>query len=363
MGREIKRVPVGFDHPIEKVWPGYLNPHTKHSYHCPDCSGNGYAKMANLYYAQWYGHVHFDPVAYGSKLITPQHPVLRAWVEQQVDRSIADAAAGKAMVFGRRRTTYDGTNCYYTNNGELTRDEAVEREIDRLLSMYNYQWNHHLIQEDVQALVDDERLWDFTRRPLRSVPMEQYIREYAYGLWKADVDAGNPEKTADEYWSESAEAHSGHWLPYPNGYVPTADEVNGWNIGTLGHDSINSHVCIKARCAREGHPVTCPTCDGHGRLWEPKEAEQWAEEWEREGPPAGEAYQVWETVSEGSPISPAFADPQELAEWMAAAPPWGAAEPMSAEKWLKWITGPGWAVSAVSVNGEVKDGVTAMMED
>lgn len=38
MGRELKRVPIDFDAPLNKVWHGYINPHYKS---CPDCK-NGY---------------------------------------------------------------------------------------------------------------------------------------------------------------------------------------------------------------------------------------------------------------------------------------------------------------------------------
>lgn len=43
--------------------------------------------------------------------------------------------------------------------------------------------------------------------------------------------------------------------------------------------------------------------------------EQWFEN-ERHGPPEGEGWQVWETVSGGSPISPVFATPKELVAWI-----------------------------------------------
>ena len=33
-------------------------------------------------------------------------------------------------------------------------------------------------------------------------------------------------------------------------------------------------------------------------------------------PHEGEGYQIWETVSEGSPVSPVFAKPEDLANWM-----------------------------------------------
>lgn len=103
-------------------------------------------------------------------------------------------------------------------------------------------------------------------------------------------------------------------------------------------------------------------CNGKGSIWQPAETEEWAENWEREEPPAGEAYQIWETVSEGSPISPAFSDPRILAEWMANSPPWGAAEPMSADRWLEWIVGPGWSPSSIMTSEGYKDGVNAMAE-
>lgn len=43
--------------------------------------------------------------------------------------------------------------------------------------------------------------------------------------------------------------------------------------------------------------------------------EQWYEN-ERYDPPEGEGWQVWETVSEGSPIGPVFATSEELVAWI-----------------------------------------------
>lgn len=37
MGREAKRVPVGFGHPLKETWPGYLMPDTFDEDKCPDC--------------------------------------------------------------------------------------------------------------------------------------------------------------------------------------------------------------------------------------------------------------------------------------------------------------------------------------
>ena len=75
-------------------------------------------------------------------------------------------------------------------------------------------------------------------------------------------------------------------------------------------------IAVRARCVREGFDDTCPACQGHGstEAYEGQRAE--AEAWESTGPPEGDDWQLWETVSEGSPISPVFADSDELAAWM-----------------------------------------------
>jgi hypothetical protein len=360
VGREVKRVATSFDWPLDKTWEGYLNPYYKHSHSCAVCDGTGYSTMAHLYKEQWYGNSKFDPIAYGSELITPETPALKAFVEYKVDRSIREAAAGTALEFHPGfRTTRTGSTCYYTENGRYTREQAIERESNRLLEMFNEQWSHHLNAADVAALVEAERLYDFTRRRLNDIPLEEYIRTRAYYLWE---EAGRPEGDGIIFWEKAAEEHNGHWLPFPNGYMPTTEEVNGWSIGGFGHDSINCHVCIEARCKREGYAVECDVCNGHGSIWQPAEAEQWYENWTKEEPPAGEAYQIWETVSEGSPISPAFSDPRILAEWMANSPTWGAAEPMSADEWFKWIIGPGWSPSGFMTNEGYKDGVAGMIQ-
>src|ERR1700753_477160 len=165
MGREIKRVALDFSHELNKVLPGYVNPHYKYSHNCYDCAGSGYDEMADYYRDQWYGYVAFDPVAYGSKLFTSQHPILRKIVELKIDREISENPVEL---------------CYYTGGGLITRDEAVEQEIKRLCSLFNGSWCYHLIEADVQALLDCKRLHDFTNRPLPGVPLEDYIRTYAY---------------------------------------------------------------------------------------------------------------------------------------------------------------------------------------
>lgn len=43
MSREIKRVPLGFDHPLRETWPGYLMPNSLRTTPCEPCGGSGYS--------------------------------------------------------------------------------------------------------------------------------------------------------------------------------------------------------------------------------------------------------------------------------------------------------------------------------
>lgn len=71
---------------------------------------------------------------------------------------------------------------------------------------------------------------------------------------------------------------------------------------------------------------------------------------------------MYEDTTEGTPISPAFATPEELARWLAdtGASAFGN---MTAtyEQWLATCR-EGWAVSMVIENGIMKSGVAAMAD-
>lgn len=68
-------------------------------------------------------------------------------------------------------------------------------------------------------------------------------------------------------------------------------------------------------------------------------------------------FMMYETCSEGTPISPAFATPEELAHWLAdtGASSFGSMT-ASYGDWLRVCQG-GYAPSAVVVNGQLKSGV------
>lgn len=94
----------------------------------------------------------------------------------------------------------------------------------------------------------------------------------------------------------------------------------------------------------------CPVC--HGDAMDPAVQEAY-EAWEPTPPPVGEGWQLWETVSEGSPISPVFANANSLIDWMAG-------NGFSREAAASFINGLGWAPSGISFGGEFMNGVEGL---
>jgi hypothetical protein len=93
------------------------------------------------------------------------------------------------------------------------------------------------------------------------------------------------------------------WVAVPR----TAAEVNAENTrgGMGGHDAINRMILIRFRCDRLGITSECPRCDGAGTIGTDAQRKAY-DEWKGADPPVGEGWQVWETVSEGSPVSPVY---------------------------------------------------------
>lgn len=250
MSRQIYRVPLTFDHPLNQVWPGYLLPERLREKPCPDCE-NGYSEHAEALRDMWYGNKPFHPILTGSAKLRADTPAVRATAERNISQ---------------RPDLYWG-------GGE----GAIIREAERLASWFNGQWCHHLDQGDVDALLAADRLWDLTHA-LR--PGEG-------------------------------------WQPIVPAPTVTAAQVNEWSISSRhGHDDMNAAVVIRARCERDGMPYECGTCGGEALLEAYPGQRAEAEAWEPTEPPAGDGWQLWSTVNEGTPVSPVFATAEELAGWM-----------------------------------------------
>ena len=199
----------------------------------------------------------------------------------------------------------------------------LEREAERLCARFNRQWSHHLNDQDVADLLGS--------------CYASTLRELTH-TWSTENG----------------------WQPKEPAYVPTAQEVNDWAINDAFFTSSTAYVISKARLAREGKDSKCPHCKGEGEFWPSEEAKAAYNNWEKEEPPVGEGYQMWETVSEGSPITPVFATAEELATFMAGTR-FGGDKGTPYETWLEFVKGPGWAPSLVVGPAGVQSGVEAVV--
>ncbi len=181
----------------------------------------------------------------------------------------------------------------YYGSGEY----AIVREAQRLCNLWNPALCHHLNQEEVEHLFNEGRLREFET-------------------------------------------------------CPDARTLNEAYLFGMGHCSTNQWIITKFRCEKAGVDVCCEHCGGDATVWESDEFRKKAEDWVREEPPKGDGWQMWETTSEGSPISPVFATPEELAGWLAntKASSMGS-NTATYEQWMGMIVGPGWAMSMVGIPG------------
>ena len=123
----------------------------------------------------------------------------------------------------------------------------------------------------------------------------------------------------------------------------------GREAGWIGHDSTDSwHAELKLIEAAGLDPDVwglCPTCGGTGSVEVYPGQKYAAAAWEPTDPPTGDGWQLWETVSEGSPISPVFADREGLVDWLTSpAYTHGTSVPMSREG-AEGFVDAGWAPS------------------
>jgi hypothetical protein len=130
---------------------------------------------------------------------------------------------------------------------------------------------------------------------------------------------------------------SGQWIKNKPLVIPSAKQVNEWSLSGLGHDSLNQWVVVKAECKRKGLPIYCPICKGKGHTWASQKAKRLAASWKNIQPPKGPGFQLWETTSDGSPISPVFSSLETLCQWCEKNATTFGSEKTSAADWMKML--------------------------
>lgn len=123
-----------------------------------------------------------------------------------------------------------------------------------------------------------------------------------------------------------------------------------------------SYAIVKAMIKHAGLPEKwgwCPVCDGTGQGGTPEERKA-ADAWERTDPPAGDGWQLWETTSEGSPVTPVFATKEELAAHIASTDYslYRPERPISLDQATALVES-GWAPSGAFLGGKMHTAETA----
>ena len=276
MGRELKKVPLDFNWPIEKVWEGYINPYKKEITECSNCNGSGISTEARFLQDKWYGYVPFKPEDRDSTPFIPTEAIIQKIVKDKWNNPYV------------RQYTY----CF--------EEEFMKKESERLCKLWNKAWMHHLNNIDIAILIAHNRLGDFTHIYTKN-----------------------------------------GWQPKDPPYIPTAREVNEWGLTNLGHDCINCYLVVKAECERLHQKYTCSECEGKGYAARSdlikKDIEEAHANWKPVKPPIGEGFQLWETTSEGSPMTPVFKSLKELCRWCADNVSVFADKKVTAEEWKKML--------------------------
>lgn len=233
------------------------------------------------------------------------------------DAGLAPLTADNVILI-EQATAKTERDAWYYGSGPA----AIHREAARLADLFNGYKQNHLTQAEIDIMIEGGSLDE-----LKHVRLPD-------GSW---VAREGTKITPEIYTATSISSH------FRQSYMPILETLVSTNGG-----------------------YTCEACNGEGSIWSSPEAERLAAEWEPIQPPEGEGWQLWETVSEGSPVSQVFATAEELADWLAgpgSSETDGVNRGTSRDQWLAFLQGPGWAPSMIAVGGTVMGGVQGIMAD
>lgn len=105
----------------------------------------------------------------------------------------------------------------------------------------------------------------------------------------------------------------------------------------------------------------CATCNGTAEVGTDEQRAA-AEAWQPTEPPEGDGWQLWETVSEGSPSSPVFPDRARLVTWLTTDYQQVGAGPLTREQAEEFITAGHSLGTFVISNGQMASGEAAVAD-
>ena len=128
----------------------------------------------------------------------------------------------------------------------------------------------------------------------------------------------------------------GKWIKPKSASQITPDDINRFIGMYKGSISGFEWAGTKRRLRKMGAKHACGACKGKGHVYHDIAKKKAYDRWKRTEPPKGPGFQLWETVTDGSPISPVFESGLELATW-AEEHPKDCNESHTLQVWLKMI--------------------------
>lgn len=202
----------------------------------------------------------------------------------------------------------------------------------------------YLLCSRINMLAED------VRAQQQSKPMHPWLAgdTYPAGDWLRDADGNAVEWVISRPSEDIIDLLAGIAGKAPN------------EIGHMIGSGNPEHALYKAIVKASGVPEwgSCEHCQGHGsnERYPGQRAE--ADAWERTPPPTGEGWQLWNTVSDGKPVSPVFGTAEELAEWLTTSAGGRAIGPggaMTIDQALGFVD-VGWAPTGIGNAGGIHDG-------
>lgn len=298
MGRELKRVALDFEWPLNKVWDGYLNHYSNLAHaNCEECGGSGLSASAKVIQDLWYTHLRSNllGINVGNKKF------------RELITKVTDARCLSKKFFN---------HCDYH-----------KINVDILKPIENKIFSNWIELKKEVIEIGGSDFYDKLLKPVRDFfgTMERPIEEWAFVGYSQMIDQSD----VDALWKSNR-------LKSDFKEKPTAEELNKFIASSpFGHDAINLWVVTSIKCKQFKQSSKCRICKGEGYIVINEDMKIKSEGWTPTEPPKGDGFQLWGTTNEGSPMSPVFKTAEELAEWCEPNATIFGSDKISKEKWLE----------------------------
>lgn len=195
---------------------------------------------------------------------------------------------------------------------------------------------------------------------MSTTPARQWVEQIAALLLLLDDDLNAQERGRDMhpyFHHTGSRARSGRPSPDIREF---GSGLAGREASWLGHDAIDNWHATDAVIRAAGlDPKVwglCRTCEGNGSIEAYPGQRAEVDAWERTEPPTGEGWQVWQTVGEGSPITPVLPTAEALIDHLATiGTVWDDGKPWRRSA-AEAFVGDGWAPSGFASAAGVFEG-------